>query len=177
MIQSLLDAGLIDDPTKVWWDARPHARLPTLEMRITDACTSLDDAVCIAALYVCTVSLLARMRRANQRWRTYPLALLAENSWRAQRYGIDNGLVDFGQNRIKPLDVLMAELLDLIREDAERLDCVAEVEHVRTILSRGTSAHRQIAVYESQRRAGATEQEALDAVVDWLIEETTAGTG
>ena len=177
MIQSLLDAGLIDDPTKVWWDARPHARLPTLEMRITDACTSLDDAVCIAALYVCTVSLLARMRRANQRWRTYPLALLAENSWRAQRYGIDNGLVDFGQNRIKPLDVLMEELLDLIREDAERLDCVAEVEHVRTILSRGTSAHRQLAVYESQRRKGASEQHALEAVVDWLIEETTAGTG
>ena len=177
MIQSLLDAGLIDDPTKVWWDARPHARLPTLEMRITDACTSLDDAVCIAALYVCVVSLLARMRRANQRWRTYPLALLAENSWRAQRYGIDNGLVDFGQNRIKPLDVLMEELLDLIREDAERLDCVAEVEHVRTILARGTSAHRQLAVYESERRSGASEQHALEAVVDWLIEETTAGTG
>ena len=73
MIESLLEAGLIDDPTKVWWDARPHARLPTLEMRITDACTSLDDAVCIAALYVCVVSLLARMRRANQRWRMYPL--------------------------------------------------------------------------------------------------------
>ena len=89
------------------------------------------------------ISLLARMRRANQRWRTYPLALLAENSWRAQRYGIDNGLVDFGQNRIKPLDVLMEELLDLIREDAERMDCMAEVEHVRTILARGTSAHRQ----------------------------------
>ena len=175
MVQSLLDAGLIDDPTKVWWDARPHARLPTLEMRITDVCTSLDDAVCIAALYVCVVSLLARMRRANQEWRIYPLALLDENCWRAQRYGIDNGLVDFGQNRIKPLDALMEELLDLIREDAERLHCLAEVEHVRTVLARGTSAHRQVAVYESQRRAGASEQHALEAVVDWLIEETTAG--
>ena len=177
MIQSLLDAGLIDDPTKVWWDARPHARLPTLEMRITDACTSMDDAVCIAALYVCVISMLARMRRANQRWRIYPLALLEENCWRAQRYGIDGGMVDFGQGRIKPLDALMEELLDLIREDSERLDCVAEVEHVRTILSRGTSAHRQLAVYESQRRAGASEQHALEAVVDWLIEATAAGTG
>ncbi len=177
MIQSLLDAGLIDDPTKVWWDARPHARLPTLEMRITDVCTSLDDAICIAALYVCVVSMLARMRRANQRWRIYPLSLLEENCWRAQRYGIDRGLVDFGLGQIKPLDVLLEELLDLIREDAERLDCVAEVEHVRTILARGASAHRQLAVYESQRRAGVSEQHALEAVVDWLIDETMAGAG
>ena len=176
MIQSLLDAGLIDDPTKVWWDARPHAHLPTLEMRITDVCTSLADSVCIAALYVCVISMLARMRRGNQRWRIYPMALLHENCWRAQRYGIDRGMVDFGQGRIKPLDALMEELLDLIREDSERLDCVAEVEHVRTILARGTSAHRQLAIYESQRRAGASEQHALEAVVDWLIEETTAGT-
>ena len=71
----------------------------------------------------------------------------------------------------------MEELLDLIREDAERLDCVAEAEHVRTILARGTSAHRQVAVYEAERRSGATEQQALEAVVDWLIEETTARTG
>jgi carboxylate-amine ligase len=103
--------------------------------------------------------------------------LVNENRWRAMRYGFDEGLLDLGRGELLPFAELLEELIELIREDAIALGCLPEVEHARTILARGTSAHRQIRVYEDARSAGADDREALAAVVDWLVEETAADLG
>ena len=175
MLGQLVGAGLIEDGTKLWWDLRPSARFPTLEMRIADVCTRLDDAVCVAALTQCLLSMLYRLRCENQRWRSYPRILVHENRWRAQRYGIEGELVDFGKGVLVPYADLLEEMIALVREDAERLGCVAEVEHARTIVARGTSAERQIAAYDKALANGDGRDAAQRAVVDLLIEETVAG--
>ena len=170
----LVEAGVIEDATKIWWDIRPSARFPTLELRVTDICTRLEDGVCIAALFMCILRMLYRLKRNNQRWRRYANMLVQENRWRAQRYGIDEGLVDFGRGEMLPYAELLEELLALVRREAEAAGCLAEVEHARTILRRGTSAHRQLATYDNACNAGATHDEALKAVVDDLVAETVA---
>lgn len=174
-VQVLVDAGVLEDASKLWWDIRPHTRFPTLEMRIPDVCTTMDDGITVAAFYACIISMLIRLRRSNQRWRHYANMLVNENRWRAQRYGFDKGLVDFGRGEIVPYPELLEELLELLRPDAEQLGCVAEVGRARDILARGTSAHRQVAIYDKAIAAGASEREALKSVVDWLIEETVQG--
>ncbi len=174
-VDRLVAAGLIDDASKLWWDIRPSARFPTLEMRVTDMCTSLDHAISIAALYRSLISMLWRLKTANQRWRIYPHMLVKENRWRAQRYGTDEGLVDFGKGQVVPMADLVEEMIALVRTDAERLGCLAEVENVRNILRDGTSAHRQRLAYAKAVAAGADKPQALAAVVDDLIAGTVAG--
>lgn len=174
-VDRLVKAGLIDDASKLWWDIRPSARFPTLEMRATDMCTALDHAISIAALYRSLISMLWRLKTSNQRWRIYPHMLVKENRWRAQRYGIDEGLVDFGKGEIVPAAGLVDELIELVRPDAERLGCVAEVEGARAILRDGTSAHRQRRAFAAATAAGHAKQRALEAVVDDLIAGTVAG--
>ena len=171
-INILKAAGVIEDASKVWWDLRPSARYPTLEARIMDVCTDLDDAACLAALAVCIMRMLYRLRKNNQRWRAYARMLVTENRWRAMRYGPDEGLIDFGKSEIVPFGELLEELIELTEEDAEALDCAREVAHARTILARGTSAHRQLASYEQALGSGLDRQEALRAVVDMLVEES-----
>ncbi len=171
----LVRAGLIEDGTKIWWDLRPSVRYPTLEMRITDVCTRVDDAICIAAIYRCLLRMLYRLRRDNQRWRRYAAMLVNENRWRAQRHGIDAGLVDLGKGEIVPYPELLEEMLAYLRPDAEFFGCVREVEHARDIVARGTSAHRQVAVFKSAVAAGRPVREALSAVVDMLVDETVPG--
>ena len=174
-VDILVAAGVLEDSTMLWWDIRPSDRFPTLEMRITDICTSLPDAVAIAALYQCVLHMLYRLRRSNQRWRIYDRMLVEENRWRAKRYGIDGGLIDFGKGAVVSLATLIDELLDLVAEDAETLDCTAQIRHCRSIVQHGTSAHRQRAAYREALDAGASEKEALYAVVDGLIAETRIG--
>ncbi|MGH7029224.1 MAG: carboxylate-amine ligase [Stellaceae bacterium] len=174
-VDILVGAGLIGDATKLWWDLRPSERFPTIELRITDSCTTLDDALAIAALFRCLLRMLWRLKRENQRWRLYARMLLDENRWRAQRYGTDRGLVDFGRGAVVPYADLLEEILALVDHDARHFGCLAEVAHAREILVRGTSAHRQLAVYAEALAAGATRRDALSAVVDWLIEETVRG--
>jgi len=171
-VSVLVDNGLIDDGTKVWWDLRPSATFPTLEMRITDTCTRLDDAVCIAALFRCWLHMLWRLRRENMRWRTYLVFLLDENRWRAQRYGFDESLLDFGRGRLVPFADLTEELLDLLLPDADELGCTDEILHARVILQRGTSAHRQLQVYADARSDGVDHDQALREVVARLVAET-----
>jgi glutamate---cysteine ligase / carboxylate-amine ligase len=172
-VDILVGAGLIEDATKLWWDLRPSDRFPTLEMRITDCCTTLEDTLSIAALFRCVLRMLWRLKRENQRWRLYARMLIDENRWRAQRYGFDQGLVDFGRGAILPYAELLEEILILVDQDARHFGCLAEVSHAREILARGTSAHRQLAAFEQALSAGATRTEGLAAVVDWLIAETT----
>ncbi len=175
LLGQMVTAGLIEDATKLWWDVRPSARFPTLEMRICDMCTRLHDAVTIAAIYVCLIRMLYRLRMGNQRWRVYPRTLIHENRWLAQRYGLQGHLVDFGKGDLVPYSELLEEIIELIREDAEQLGCVAEIEHARDIVARGTSAQRQLSVYQAAMDEGADAPEALKSVVDWLIDETVNG--
>ncbi len=173
-VDLLVRNGIIEDASKIWWDIRPSSRFPTLEMRVTDVCTLIEDAVCVAAFYVCILRMLYRLRRANQTWRTYPLFLLAENRWRAQRYGVEGSLFDLGKGELVAFRDLVDELLDMLRDDADALNCRAELEHARLILARGTSADRQVAHFAALIKAGASQQQALVGVVDHLITETVA---
>jgi carboxylate-amine ligase len=166
--------GVIENSTKMWWDIRPNPRHPTVEMRVMDCCTSIDDSVCLAALVLCLSRMLYRLRRSNQSWRWYKNVLIAENRWRAMRYSFDEQLLDLARGELVPFSQMVAELLDLVHEDAVQLGCVREVQYIRTILEKGTSAHRQIRTYEEARVAGASEREALLAVVDFLVRETGA---
>ena len=175
-IDVLVDGGVIEDGTKVWWDIRPSARYPTLEMRISDVCTRMDDALALAAFYLCWLRMLFRLRRTNQRWRRYNNFLIDENRWRAHRYGIDEGLLDFGRGELVPFTELMDEVLELVEKDADYFDCWDELNHLKTIVREGTSAHRQVKVYNEVMRSKNDHEEALQKVVDHLIEETMVGT-
>lgn len=173
-VDVLISAGLIEDSSKIWWDIRPHHVFPTLEIRLADVCTRAEDAICIAAMLMSLVASLVRLRRNNQRWRIYSNMLILENRWRAQRYGCSESLVDLGRGELVPYEDLLDEIFEIVRVDAEELCCWPEVEHARTILARGTSAHTQLATYDAAIAEGKSEREALNAVVDWLIAETVA---
>jgi glutamate---cysteine ligase / carboxylate-amine ligase len=174
-IDVLVRAGMIEDATKVWWDLRPSARFPTLEMRIADVCTRLDDAIAIAALYRCVARMLWRLRRENQRWRHYSRFLIEENRWLAQRHGAGGQLIDFGRGSTVPYGELLEEILELVREDAAHFGCIAAIEHARAIVAEGTSADRQLAVWREAIDGGASKEDALNQVVDQLIAGTVEG--
>ena len=171
-IDTLVSTGIIEDATKLWWDLRPSARYPTLEMRSCDIATRLDDGVTLAALYLSVLAMLFRRRVDNQRWRIYSRMLINENLWRAQRYGIDEGLIDFGRGQVIPYAELLEELIELVSEDATELGCLDEILRAHEILERGTSAHSQLRTFADAKANGADDREALHAVVDWLIAET-----
>lgn len=174
-VEILIKSGIMEDASKIWWDIRPSARYPTLEMRISDVCTRVDDAVCIAALTVCIMRMLWRLHSENKRWRIYAHMLIEENRWRAMRYGCDAGLVDFGRGAIIPYPDLLNELLGMIMDDARDLGCEAEVNTAKEILVRGNSARQQRDRFTKAMEEGANREEALAAVVDMLIEHTRLG--
>ena len=174
-IGTLIRNNLIQDTSKIWWDLRPSWRYPTLETRIMDVCTNVDDSIALASLNVCLLRMLYRLRRNNQIWRVYADMLVNENRWRAMRYSFDEGLLDLAKGELVPFSDLLEEMLELVKEDAEAIGCAADIAHARTILKRGTSAHRQVKVFEEARARGASEREGLNAVVDWLIRETASG--
>ena len=169
---------MVTDPSKIWWDMRPSSRKhPTLEIRICDICTWLEDGLTIAALYQSILAFLLHLRNNNQRWRQYRRILILENKWRAQRYGVEAELADFGKRIVVPLPELIDELIEILRPHAEALGCVAEVEHARTIARRGTSADHQLKVYHDALAAGASDHEAQVAVVDWLVAQSVQPDG
>ncbi len=171
-IEILIKAGVIDEPSKIWWDLRPSARFPTLETRIMDVCTNINHAMSLVALTVCLLRMLFRLRRNNQRWRVYSTLLVNENRWRAMRYSSANGMIDFAKGDVVPFDELLAELVEFVREDAEALDCVDEIDSLKDILTVGTSAQRQVALHEQNLAEGQSSQQSLENVVDWLLAET-----
>ncbi|MCZ6537339.1 MAG: carboxylate-amine ligase [Gammaproteobacteria bacterium] len=174
-VNVLIDAGLIEDASKIWWDMRPSSRYKTLETRVMDVCTDLEDALSLAALVVCIMRMLYRLRLANKRWRNYNRMLLNDNRWRAMRYSFDQGLLDLAKGQLVPVPDLMDELLELIRDDADAIGCLDEVVRCREIFSRGTSAHHQLRVYDDAIEKGADQHDALCQVVDFLIKETAKG--
>jgi carboxylate-amine ligase len=176
-VDALVSAGLIEDATRLWWDIRPSARYPTVEMRIADISTRMEDGITVAAVFLSLLGMLFRRRTENQKWRDYSNMLVSENTWRAQRYGVEGSLADFGKGVLVPFPELVEELIELVRPDAEAFGCVQEVEHARELVAGGTSADRQLRAYRAAIDDGASEREALAAVVDHLIEDTLVGLG
>lgn len=171
-VDTLVSTGVIEDASHIWWSIRPSLRFPTLELRIADSCTYMEDTLCIAALYRCLARMLRRRPTLNGTWRTHTRLLIEENRWRAQRNGTTEGLIDTEAKRIVPFAEMVEHVLALVAEDAAALGCSREVAHARTILARGTSAAQQLALYNERRKAGAGRIEALRAVVGWLIDTT-----
>ncbi|MFT4134678.1 carboxylate-amine ligase [Labrys sp. (in: a-proteobacteria)] len=173
-VDTLVSNRIIDDASFLWWAIRPSSHLPTLELRITDVCTNVEDALAIAALYRSLVRYLSRKPDLNRGLTSPGRAIVEENKWRAQRYGIHGSLIDLHSGQARSAANMLTELLDLVWEDAELLGCSEELATAQMILRTGTSADGQLAVYEERIAAGATAEEAIRAVVSWLADRTAA---
>ena len=163
------------DATKIWWDVRPNPKYDTLEIRIMDLCTRIEEAVCLAAVLQSIVGLLIKLRMKNQSWRVFRRYHIIENKWRAMRYGIDGKLIDFGKMEEIPMEFLAIELMEMLEETAKELGCWDEVQYIETILRDGTSADRQIRIFDKAINSGASQEDALKAVVDHVVAETVEG--
>jgi glutamate---cysteine ligase / carboxylate-amine ligase len=163
-VELLIKTGCINDGKKIWWDCRPHPFFPTLEFRICDIPTRVDDTIAIAALFQAIVAKLYKLIDKNLGFRLYRRMLIQENKWRAVRYGLDGKMIDFGKQKEVPVRDLILELLDFVDDVVDPLGSRKEVEHIHTILERGTSADEQLRVYR--------ETNDLKAVVDRLMDLT-----
>jgi carboxylate-amine ligase len=163
-VELLVRTGCINDGKKIWWDCRPHPFFPTLEFRICDIPTRVDDTIAIAALFQAIVAKLTKLMDKNLGFRLYRRMLIQENKWRAVRWGLDGKMIDFGKQKEVPTRDLVLELLDFVDDVLDDLGSRKEVEHIHTILQRGTSAEEQLRVYN--------ETNDLKAVVDRLMELT-----
>jgi carboxylate-amine ligase len=168
LLNALTKTSSIPDGSKIWWDVRPHHAYPTLEFRVCDVCTRVDEAVCIAAILQAIVAKLWKLRRDNMTFRVYPATYIEENKWRAVRFGLDGKLIDFGKEQELPARELITEMLAWFLDDVvDELGSRREVEYAFRIMREGTSADRQLATFE---RTG-----DLKAVVHQLIAETAEG--
>ena len=168
LLSSLQKTRCIPDGSKIWWDVRPHHAYPTLEFRVCDVCTRVDEAVCIAAILQAVVAKIWKLRRDNLTFRVYPSTMVEENKWRAVRFGLDGKLIDFGKETELPARELIAEVLEWFIDDVvDELGSRREVEYAFEIFRNGTSADRQVKVYQ--------ETGDLRAVVDHLVSETAEG--
>ena len=168
LVETLVKTNTIPDGSKIWWDVRPNQSYPTIEFRINDVCTRVDEAICIAAIFQAIIFKLWKLRRDNLTFRVYPMELIEENKWRAVRYGLDGKLIDFGKQLEVPARDLICELIEwFIGDVIDELGSRQEIEYVYRILQEGSSADRQLATYQ---RTG-----DLKAVVDQLIVETSEG--
>jgi carboxylate-amine ligase len=168
LVDTLVKTHCIPDGTKIWWDVRPNWRYPTLEFRICDVCTRIDEAVCIAAIFQAIILKLWRLRRDNMTFRQYPTELIEENKWRAVRYGLDGKLLDLGKQKEVCVRELIHELIDwFLRDVIDDLGIRDEVHYAYRILDQGSGADRQLRVFNQTGK--------IEAVVDHLIEETRMG--
>jgi carboxylate-amine ligase len=171
-VDTLVSAGAIPDATHIWWAIRPSCRFPTLELRVPDSCTLVEDTLCIAALFRCVLRALWRNPTINSGITSTTRLIVDENRWRAQRFGIEGSVVDLAAGRMRPITDMVEEMLALVHEDAAALGCEREVDHARTILRRGTSADQQLKRYFAAREAGESRQAALTDVAEWLVTAT-----
>ena len=168
LLQSLVTTRCVPDGSKIWWDVRPHHAYPTLEFRVCDVCTRVDEAVCIAAILQAIVAKIWKLRRDNLTFRVYPSAMVEENKWRAVRFGLDGKLIDFGKEQEQPARELIAEMLQWFVDDVvDELGSRREVEYAFEIMRNGTSADRQLAVFDTTKD--------LKRVVDRIVAETAEG--
>jgi len=163
-VDLLIKMNCIPDGSKIWWDVRPHYKFPTLEFRVCDIPTRVDDTIAIAALFQAIVAKLHTLIDKNLGFRIYHRRLILENKWRAIRYGLDGKLLDLGKQKEVPVKDLIRELLEFVDDVIDPLGSRKEIEHIHTILDRGTSADEQLRVYH--------ETGDYNAVVDMLMRNT-----
>ena len=166
-LKLLVDTGCIDNAKKIWWDIRLHPFFNTIEFRICDAQTRVDDTIALAAMMQAIIAKLRKLLRENTTFRIHRRRLLDENRWRASRYGIDGALIDFGKKREVETRSLIHELLEFISSEVDELGSHREMAHVEKILGEGTGADRQLRVFEQTGD--------IRAVVDHIIAETYEG--
>ena len=164
-VDLLVKMNCIDNAKKIYWDIRPHPFFPTLEFRVCDIPTKVDDTVAIAALFQAIVAKLTVLLEKNLGFRLYHRRLIQENKWRAVRYGLDGKLLDLGKQKEVPVKDLINELLDFVDDVVDDLGSRKEIEHIYTIMDRGTSSDEQLRVYEENN-------EEFNPVVDMLIKNT-----
>jgi carboxylate-amine ligase len=169
MVDIMVRTRCIPDGSKIWYDARPNCRYPTLEFRVCDVCTRVDECICIAAIFQAIIAKLWKLRRDNLTFRVYPTELIEENKWRAVRYGLDGKLLDLGKEMEVPARDLIHEMIDwFLRDVIDELGTRKEIEYAYKILEQGSSADRQLKVFE---QSGGDPR----AVVDHLVAETREG--
>jgi carboxylate-amine ligase len=168
-VNLLIKTACIDNAKKIWWDVRPHPFFPTLEFRICDLPSKVDEVIAIAALFQAIIAKLYRLYQQNMGFRLYRRALIQENKWRAVRWGLEGKLIDFGKQKEVPVRDLILELLDFVDDVVDDLGSRKEIEYVHTILQNGTSADRQLRVFN--------ETGDLGKVVDHIMAETLEGVG
>ena len=173
----LADCGALDNGSSLWWAIRPSPKFPTLELRLTDACTRLDDALAIAAAFRCLVRAHARAPALGSERSSITRRLIDENRWRAKRFGVRAEFIDEARRCTVTVRERLLEMLALVAPDAAALGCEAELRHLQLIARLGTSAEVQLGVYRREREALATREQALAKVVDWLVEATAASAG
>jgi glutamate---cysteine ligase / carboxylate-amine ligase len=168
-IAALIRAGVIEDSSYVWWAIRPSLRNPTLELRAPDSCTLIEDSLAIVALYRSLARLLYLEPSLNADMTAVGRAIVVENKWRAQRYGVHGTFVVNGgaQSFAQMLD----RVIERVRPHAEALGCVPEIERCHTIVATGTSADVQLAIFDKYAKS-ATRECALDAVIGWIGKAT-----
>ena len=164
-VNLLIKMNCIDNAKKIYWDLRPHPFFPTLEFRVCDIPTRVDDTVAIAALFQAIVAKLHKLIDQNLGFREYRKMLIQENKWRAIRWGLQGKLLDLGKQKEVPARDLILELLDFVDEVVDDLGSRKEIEHIHTILERGTSADEQLRVWEENGKD-------FKPVVDMLIKNT-----
>jgi glutamate---cysteine ligase / carboxylate-amine ligase len=169
MVELLAAAGAVKDASYLWWAIRPALRYPTLELRICDACTRIEDTLAIAALYRCLVRLLIRRPELAPDWTPHTRRIIDENRWRAKRHGIDADMLSEDGSPPRPLRAVTEALIGDVAEDARFLGCEAELSRIRALLDQGTSAHIQVKLYQEFRARGDSSVKAIQSVVDWLI--------
>lgn len=167
-IERMQSAGAIRDASQLWWAIRPAARFPTLELRIADACTRVQDSVAIASLFRCLVAALVRNPALGAQRTTHTRRIVDENRWRAKRDGIQARFIAQASDDATPAAEVLGDLLTVVSAAAEELDCGHVLQSLQLILDRGTSAHEQLSIYEGRRTAGESRAAALGAVVNWL---------
>jgi carboxylate-amine ligase len=173
-ISALTWAKIIPDASYIWWAIRPSLNNPTIELRVADSCTRLEDAIAIAALFRCLVRALDRDRALNAGFDRVGRAITQENKWHAQRYGIAATFVEPFSRSPLTLPQWLDQVIDFIAEDVEALDCASEIRHLHAIVAHGTSADRQIEIYDEAKSTGRRGLTALKDVVDWAASETQA---
>ncbi|HVF35585.1 MAG TPA: carboxylate-amine ligase [Candidatus Saccharimonadia bacterium] len=174
-VDTLVAAGSIRDASMLWWAIRPALKFPTLELRIADSCTRVDDALAIAMLYRCLVRATVRNPSLGRARTSHTRRLIDENRWRAKRYGYGGGWIDVHSGRELGFGEALDELLGLVADDAHELGCAQYLDDARAIVARGSSAEVQLSIYRDRRDSGGLRVTALRAVVDWLIAATRAG--
>lgn len=166
-VNLLVKTGCIDNAKKIWWDLRVHPFFPTIEFRICDIPSRIDETIAIAAIFQALVAKLYKLRMQNLNFMIYTRALINENKWRAGRYGIDGKMIDFGKEEEVRTRSLILELLEFIDDVVDELGSRDAISYVHTILEEGTGADRQLKVYQ--------ETGDLVKVVDYLVAETVSG--